>query len=155
MNYNRNTIYELIASHGNVADMVFFAFLMQDFERVITHHIQHDNYKDAIYVLTKQTDMELFYKFSPLLMQNKSKDIVDAWISKGKQLDPKKLIPALVQYDHKKYRAQGNEAIRYLEFCVQMLNNSDQAIHNYLLSLYSKLQPDHLMTYLNLQGQAS
>ena len=29
MNYNRNTIYDLIASHGNVEDMVFFAFLMQ------------------------------------------------------------------------------------------------------------------------------
>ncbi len=50
---------------------------------------------------------------------------------------------------------QGNEAIRYLEFCVQMLNNTDQAIHNYLLSLYGKLQPDHLLTYLNLQGQVT
>ncbi len=54
--------------------------------------------------------MELFYKFSPLLMQNIPKETVDAWISKGKQLDPKKLIPALVQYDHQKYRAQVSDA---------------------------------------------
>lgn len=48
---------------------------------------------------------------------------------------------------------QGNEAIRYLEFCVQALGVRDQAIHNYLLSLYAKLQPDKLMKYLNFQGQ--
>ncbi len=49
--------------------------------------------------------------------------------------------------------AQGNEAIRYLEFAVQMLDNKDQAIHNYLLSLYAKLKPEELMKYLNFQGQ--
>ena len=29
VNYNRSTIYDLIASHGDVEDMVFFAVLMQ------------------------------------------------------------------------------------------------------------------------------
>ena len=48
---------------------------------------------------------------------------------------------------------QGKEAIRYLEVCVQKLDNHDQAIHNFLLSLYAKLQPDNLMTYLQLQGE--
>lgn len=47
---------------------------------------------------------------------------------------------------------QGNEAIKYLEFCIEQLDNKDQAIHNYLLSLYAKLKPDQLMTYLNIQG---
>lgn len=47
---------------------------------------------------------------------------------------------------------QGNEAIKYLEFCIEQLDNKDQAIHNYLLSLYAKLRPDQLMTYLNIQG---
>ena len=56
--------------------------------------------------LSFQNDVELFYKFSPLLMQNVPKETVDAWISKGKDLDPKRLIPALVQYDHNKYRMQ-------------------------------------------------
>ena len=39
-------------------------------------------------------------------MQNVPSDTVDAWISKGKQLDPKRLIPAIVQYDHAKQRTQ-------------------------------------------------
>lgn len=39
-------------------------------------------------------------------MQYVPKETVEAWIKQGKQLDPKKLIPALVQYDHKRFSEQ-------------------------------------------------
>ncbi|KAH9519313.1 Vacuolar protein sorting-associated protein 18 like protein [Bulinus truncatus] len=150
---NRAVVYDLTASHGDVENLVFFAVLMKDFERVVGHYIQHDNYKDALSILTKQIDMELYYKFSPLLMQHIPKETVEAWIKQGKLLDPKRLIPALVQYDYQKLKDQGSEAIKYLEFCIQKLDNKDQAIHNFLLSLYAKLQPDDLMKYLQQQGE--
>ena len=50
--------------------------------------------------------MELFYKFSPVLMQNVPDATVDAWVARRGALDARKLIPALVQYDHLKYAAQ-------------------------------------------------
>ena len=34
-------------------------------------------------------------------MQYLPKETVDAWIRQGKHLDPKRLIPALVQYDQR------------------------------------------------------
>ena len=46
-----------------------------------------------------QNNRELFYSFSPQLMQNVPAETVDAWISKRDLLDPRRLIPALVQYD--------------------------------------------------------
>lgn len=149
---NRGVVYDLIASHGDVEDMVFFAVLMQDFEKVISHCIQQDDYDGALKMLKKQSDMELYYKFSPLLMQYIPKETVTAWIMKSSELEPMKLIPALVQYDHDKYREQGNEAIRYLEFCVEDLGNKEMAIHNYLLSLYAILRPERLTQYLDIQG---
>jgi len=133
--------------------MIFFAVLIQDFERVISHHVQQNNYVSALELMSKQMNKELFYKFSPLLMQHVPRETVNAWIAKKDQLDPRLLIPALVQYDDQKYREQGNEAIRYLEFCIQKLHVKDQAIHNYLLSLYAKLKSDSLMKYLHMQGQ--
>ncbi|XP_025087260.1 vacuolar protein sorting-associated protein 18 homolog [Pomacea canaliculata] len=150
---NRTVIYDLISSHGDIEDLVFFAHLMKDYERVINHHFHHENYRGALECLIKQPDIELYYKFSPVLMQHLPRETVDAWIRVGKQLDPKKLIPALVQYDHLRNIDQGNEAIRYLETCIQKFENRDSAIHNYLLALYAKFQPDHLMTYLQLQGE--
>ncbi|XP_060604108.1 vacuolar protein sorting-associated protein 18 homolog isoform X2 [Ruditapes philippinarum] len=151
--HNKNVVYDLISSHGDVVDLVFFAHLMQDYEKVISHHIQYDNYRGALEVLSKQEDMKLYYKFSPLLIQYIPKDTVRAWISQGKKLDPKRLIPALVQYDHKKYSEQGSDVISYLEFCVYKLKNKDQAIHNYLLSLYAQLKPEKLLDYLQDQDK--
>lgn len=76
-NENRMIIYDLIASHGDVEDHIFFAMIMRgqlsfidcrpivigqyvflisltDFERVITHYIQHENYKEALNVLVSK-----------------------------------------------------------------------------------------------------
>lgn len=149
---NRSTIYDLLASHGNVDDMVYFSVIMQDYERVISHHCQHDDYSAALEVLSKHCDEKLFYKFSPVLMQHIPKNVVDAWIKMGKRLDPKKLIPALVNYSQIGSTQQINETIRYMEFCVYQLDVQDEAIHNYLLSLYAKYKSDSLLWYLEQAG---
>ena len=81
---------------------------------MITHCIQQYRYKDALAVLVDQAshilglpDTErrakfqtftiLVYKFSPALMRQCAGETVETWIKLGKYLDPKKLIPALVQ----------------------------------------------------------
>lgn len=149
---NRNTIYDLLASHGDVDNMVYFSVIMQDYERVISHYCQHDDFSAALDVLSKHCDEKLFYKFSPVLMQHIPKKVVDAWIQMGNRLDPKNLIPALVNYSQMGSMQQINETIRYMEFCVYELEVKDEAIHNYLLSLYAKHKPDALLWYLEQAG---
>ncbi|XP_043930132.1 vacuolar protein sorting-associated protein 18 homolog isoform X2 [Protopterus annectens] len=149
---NRVLIYDLLASHGNLEDMVFFSVIMQDYERVISHHCQHDDYEAALDVLSKHKDEKLFYKFSPVLMQHIPKKVVNAWKSMSKKLDAKNLIPALVNYSQSGSTEQITEAIRYMEFCVYELEVTDQAIHNYLLSLYAQYQPNSLLWYLEQAG---
>ncbi|XP_068725314.1 vacuolar protein sorting-associated protein 18 homolog isoform X1 [Montipora capricornis] len=154
LDQNRKTAYDLIASHGDVENLIFFAMLMQDFEHVISHHIQHDDFPSALDVLTKQTDTELYYKFSPVLMQHIPRQTVSAWIDQKRKLDPRRLIPALVHYHQQGKSTQTEEAIRYLETCIEKLGNKDQAIHNYLLSLYIEQNDDlSLLRYLQMQGQ--
>lgn len=145
---NRASIHDLLASHGDTEHMVYFAVLMQDYDRVVSHHCQHDNYDEALNVLSKHRDKTLFYKFSPVLMQHIPKKVVDAWIGMGKKLDARNLIPALVNYSQSGSSQQIKEAIRYMEFCVYKLEETEQAIHNYLLSLYAQYQPDSLLPYL-------
>ncbi|XP_077366593.1 vacuolar protein sorting-associated protein 18 homolog [Festucalex cinctus] len=149
---NRGTIYDLLACHGDVDDMVYFSVVMQDYERVVSHYCQHDDYRAALDVLAKHCDEKLFYKFSPVLMQHIPEKVVDAWIQMGKRLDPKKLIPALMNYSHMGSSQQINETVRYMEFCVHELRVTEEAIHNYLLSLYAKYKPDSLLRYLEEAG---
>jgi len=155
LDMNKNTIYALISSHGALEDLVFFANLMQDYERVINHYVKADRWTDALTALRKQSNAELYYKFSPVLMQNAPRETVEIWKAAKNRLDPSRLIPALVRCDRTsggKPTEQTLQAISYLEFCVHQLQNVDQPIHNYLLSLYCQFQPDVLLHYLELQG---
>ncbi|XP_039394501.1 vacuolar protein sorting-associated protein 18 homolog [Mauremys reevesii] len=149
---NRASIYELLASHGDTEHMVYFSVIMQDYERVVAHHCQHDDYDEALNVITRHRDEKLFYKFSPVLIQHIPKKVVDAWIFMGTKLDARKLIPALVNYSQSGSTQQISEAIRYMEFCVCELEETEQAIHNYLLSLYALCRPDSLLSYLEQAG---
>uniref|UniRef100_A0A672JBG5 Vacuolar protein sorting-associated protein 18 homolog n=1 Tax=Salarias fasciatus TaxID=181472 RepID=A0A672JBG5_SALFA len=148
---NRSTIYDLLASHGNVEDMVYFSVVMQDYERVISHYCQHDDYS-AAWTSSPSTVMKNSLQVLPVLMQHIPKKVVDAWIQMGKRLDPKKLIPALMNYSQMGSTQQINETIRYMEFCVYELTVTEEAIHNYLLSLYAKYKPDSLLWYLEQAG---
>lgn len=150
---NKGTVYDLMSSHGDQESLLFFTFLMKDYDRVIQYHIHNGDYKSALEVLQKQKNPELFYQYSPILMQTIPQRMVEAWVAQGRRLDPVSLIPALLQCNRE--NNQESEAIRYLEFCVQTLDVKSQSIHNYLLSLYVRLNPDKLMTYLTAQGQDS
>lgn len=71
---------------------------------------------------------------------------MDAWIAMGRKLDAKKLIPSLINCTQAGPTFKPLEAIRYLEHCVEALFNSEPSIHNFLLSLYVKHQPEKVAT---------
>ncbi|XP_078486293.1 vacuolar protein sorting-associated protein 18 homolog [Ciona intestinalis] len=152
---NRNTIYDLLISHSDIEDYVFFAVLMQDYERVVNHHIQNEDYTSALDALRKQNSVPLYYKFSPVLMQHIPQTTVNAWIQLGRRIDPRHIIPSLVNCTERGSETHWMEAIRYLEFCTTELECSDPAIHNYLLSLYAKHVPNSVISYLRGQGDDS
>ncbi|XP_038597125.1 vacuolar protein sorting-associated protein 18 homolog [Tachyglossus aculeatus] len=149
----RALVHELLASHGDTEHMVFFAVVTQDYGRVVAHHCQHEAYGEALAVLARHRDPQLFYKFSPVLIRHTPRQLVDAWIAQGPRLDARRLLPALVNSAGPAGEAQSvGQAIRYLEFCVRELGETDQAIHNYLLSLYARGRPDALLGYLVQAG---
>eukprot|EP01090_Pellita_catalonica_P018899 TRINITY_DN6253_c0_g2_i1.p1 TRINITY_DN6253_c0_g2~~TRINITY_DN6253_c0_g2_i1.p1 ORF type:complete len:521 (+),score=75.96 TRINITY_DN6253_c0_g2_i1:37-1563(+) len=141
---DRETTFNLIQSNGRVDEMLFFSYLVEDNETVIEKFIQRHDYSKALVVLEKCANQpNLFYAYSPILIEHLPKATVDLWIQISKQtkgttastaLDPRRLIPALLRYNQ-----EGDEhhGMRYLEFCVRELHNSDPALHNYLISLYA------------------
>lgn len=143
---------------------------------MITHCIQGYDYKDALRVLVKNAQDALnapenerrsrfrrfeglFYKFSPTLMRHCPADTVKAWIKMDRLLDPKKLIPSLVQCNAPPEMTQDvtTAAIHYLEFCVHKLHNSERAIHNFLVSSYTQSREaadrNKLLAYLQDQAK--
>lgn len=83
-------------------------------------------------------------------MQNVSKHLIKALIDQGRNLVPLRLLPTLVSCGDE---MQEREVITYLEFCIDTLKSTEKAIHNLLVSLYAKYDPDKLMKYFESQGR--
>ncbi|KAI7899794.1 Pep3/Vps18/deep orange family-domain-containing protein [Cokeromyces recurvatus] len=154
---HRPTTYHLITSHGRSEEFLYFASLIGDYEKVISYWITEKNWTKALAVLSKEADPEVFYKFSPVLMENEPYETVNVWMRQS-NLNPRQLIPALLRYDHKKVidKVNQNQAIRYLSHVVTNLNNTDHAIHNFLLTLYATQKTTDetaLLTFLKNEGQ--
>ncbi|KAJ1564074.1 hypothetical protein HK096_009739, partial [Nowakowskiella sp. JEL0078] len=143
---DQETTYNLIASHGRTEEMLFFAELIGDYEKVVDYYTRERKWTHALEIIGKQNNLELYYKFSPTLMENAPQDTVNAWI-KEPNLNPRSLVPSLLKYEISQHGnhipVEQNQAIRYLQYACQKLQNKDPLIHNYLLSLYvAQATPD-------------
>ena len=104
-------VFNLLASHGRVDELLFFARVVGDLERVIANYIQRGEHASAVSVLRSQADApqggtvvgtdELYYKFSPALVEYEPAAMVDAWVG-ARFLSPRKLMPAIVQHTQRR-----------------------------------------------------
>ncbi|KAJ3227511.1 Vacuolar protein sorting-associated protein 18 like protein [Clydaea vesicula] len=131
------TAFNLITTHGNIQDKLFFAKLIGEHDVIISHRIEEKNFKLALEELSSQGNSELYYKYSTAFMEFVPHEIVDLWM-KVVNLNPRNLVPALLKYDLLVNSVVDNQALRYLEFAINYLNNMDPFVHNFLLSLYVK-----------------
>lgn len=53
------------------------------------------------------------------------------------------------------FSLKANEAMRYLEYCIDKFNSEDQSVHNTLLSLYLKHKPENLLEYVKFRKDDS
>ncbi|KAF3420783.1 hypothetical protein E2986_04403 [Frieseomelitta varia] len=148
---NRSTIYDLMATHGDKDNLIRLTIMHCNYQEVIRQHLYKNNYLEALEVLKSQNNKELFYHFAGILLQELPRPTMTALISQGSLLKPSKLLPALVSCNTDEKHAK--EVIRYLEFCVYKQSCQEQAIHNFLLSLYACYKRDEVMRYISSQGQ--
>ncbi|XP_011498125.1 PREDICTED: vacuolar protein sorting-associated protein 18 homolog isoform X2 [Ceratosolen solmsi marchali] len=148
---NRSTICNIMASHGDKDNLLRLTIMNRNYEEVIRQHLYKNNNLEALEVLKSQGNKELFYQFSGILLQELPKQTIAALISQGSSLKPSKLLPALVSCKCDEKHAK--EIIRYLEHCIYEQSCQEQAIHNFLLSLYARYKKDEVMRYISSQGQ--
>ncbi|KAG6911537.1 hypothetical protein DXG01_011839 [Tephrocybe rancida] len=135
-NLDRTTIYELIQGHGRTDMYLYYANAIGDYQRVIEHWILEEAWLKAIEVINRQSDLELYYRFGPVLMRQAPKETVDSWLRQS-SLDPLRLIPSILQLQHTpRDPLTPNQAIRYLNHLVFEQYNSSPTVHNLLITFY-------------------
>lgn len=151
---DKKTIYDIISSHGRENELLSFSTAMGDDNYVLSYWVQRENWSEALKALNKQTDANLVYKYSSVLMANAATQFVDI-IMRQQHLEARKLIPAFLNYNSITEVALGqNQAIRYLLYEINYRNTTDAAVHNTLISLYASSPSQDesaLLAYLESQ----
>lgn len=95
---DRKTTYDIISSHGREEELLFYASTVNDYNYVLSYWVQRERWAESLAVLKKQTDPEIFYKYSSVLMAHTPVELVDIMMRQS-HLDARKLIPALLNYN--------------------------------------------------------
>ncbi|KAJ0309107.1 hypothetical protein COL5a_001228 [Colletotrichum fioriniae] len=152
---DRRTVYDVISSHGREQELLHFANAVNDYNYVLSYWVQRERWPEVLTVLKKQTDPEVFYRYSTVLMTHVASDLVEI-LMRHSDLKPRKLIPALLEYNRTfEGTPQQNQAVRYLQYVINQLNSKDSAVHNTLVSIYAQTSKDEagLLSYLESQGE--
>ncbi|KAK3715451.1 tethering complex subunit [Vermiconidia calcicola] len=153
------TVYEIISAHGREEELLFFANVVDDYNYVLSYWIQRERWEEAMSVLKRQTDPQLFYKYSTVLMSHTPLDLIEV-LMRQSSLEAKKLIPAFLNYNKtlgSTVPLNQNQAIRYLLFSINHAHATEPAVHNTLISLYASnpaKDESALLAYLETQSSA-
>ncbi|PHH55451.1 Vacuolar membrane protein pep3 [Ceratocystis fimbriata CBS 114723] len=152
---DRKTVYEIIGSHGRESELLFFAESVNDYGYVLAYWVQRESWNKGLGVLKKQTDPEVFYKYSSVLLTHAATEMVEI-LMRHPDLKTRRLIPAMLEYNRNfKGSPAQNQAVRYLLYVVNQLDSKDAAVHNTLVSLYASnpaKDESALLAYLESQG---
>lgn len=154
---DRKTVYEIISSHGREEELLYFATVVNDYNYVLSYWVQRERWTESLDVLKKQTDPEIFYKYSSVLMAHVPVELVDIMM-RHTTFNAQKLIPAFLNYNNStKVPLHQNQAVRYLLFEINQHTSTDAAVHNTLISIYAShptADESALLAYLEGQSQA-
>ncbi|KAF2788010.1 hypothetical protein K505DRAFT_379203 [Melanomma pulvis-pyrius CBS 109.77] len=152
---DRKTVYEIVSSHGREEELLYFATVVNDYNYVLAYWVQRERWQESLDVLKKQTDPEIFYKYSSVLMAHVPVDLIEIMMRQA-NLDAQKLIPAFLNYNNiTKAPLNQSQAVRYLLFEINQHQSTDAAIHNTLISIYaSHPTGDESALLAYLEGQS-
>lgn len=123
-------------SHGRIENIVKFAEKKNNFEMIILHHINEENFKVAINNLKKVKDRkvsEVVYKYAHIFFREEIEETVELLIKYIQDFNPVKLIAGFMNIPPEK-RSYGIELLKY---SIKELKCRQKSIHNILIFFYA------------------
>ncbi|KAI8926418.1 Pep3/Vps18/deep orange family-domain-containing protein [Entophlyctis helioformis] len=151
------TVYSLLGSHGRSAEVVYFAELIGDWEKLVTFYTERREWHKALDIVSRQDSVDFYYKHSATLIQHIPREVIGLWI-KVPSLNPRFLMPSILNVHNDVSTGMPHASlVNYLEHLVAS-GNRDRVVHNYLFRLYAS-QSTHndeapVLAFLNTQRES-
>lgn len=144
--------YGIIRNYSDLETFVRVAKLIGDYGDVIQYYIELGEYEKALDIMKSVKKDEFFYKHGHILMKRMPKEMVNALMEQT-NIKPAELIAMLI-YENP-YFNKCSETIRYLEYCVNVLQIDSRVIRNYLFELYARYKSeDTLINYIENESNS-
>eukprot|EP00127_Corallochytrium_limacisporum_P004225 Clim_evm170s157 gene=Clim_evmTU170s157 len=141
-------VYELIESHGRNSEMMHFAEIIHDYEKLLWMAIMDHSPWKALELLKQYAPKQpsLVYKFSPSLIESMAEELVTLWL-RLPELNSVLLIRSIVQYDSLRASSlnQNNPILRYLQVLVEERAVQNPTIVNFYIEHLAKLDDEYPM----------
>mmetsp|Transcript_7263 Transcript_7263/g.6392 ORF Transcript_7263/g.6392 Transcript_7263/m.6392 type:complete len:182 (+) Transcript_7263:1776-2321(+) len=149
---HQDTIFQVLQSHGKIEECIKFAEDVKNYETVIIHYINKQEYTKALdkilIIGDEQTRNDIMLRYSSVLIKKIPIDTLNALRQNAfRKIDIPKLIPAFMNI------APGlpmDEALKYImDNCIKKNLTKDKTVHN--LAIYFLAQrdkPEELLEYL-------
>jgi len=143
---NKEVVYSLLGTYGDMQSGLHLAIALNDTERVIQYMLTKKQHNIILTLPALQKDPELVYKYCAQLLHAEPDLTISMLVNLGRTLSPVKLLPSFLVSQSEADIAV--PCIRYLEHAVKALNCKEESVHNLLVSLYVKHQPEKVLDYL-------
>lgn len=148
------TTYTLLQTHGRIDDWVYFAELKGNFEMVILHHMNQQEFSKALIKLEhvdSASKENLLHRYSPIFMQHEPELTVRLLMETAMERrgipDIKRLIPGLLNVPMELREF----AINFEFFCVDSLGMKEKSLHNLLIFHLAETNSPLLIKYIQDQ----
>ena len=93
---DKKTTYEIIGSHGREDELLTFATAIDDSNFILSYWVQRERWREALDVLKRQTEPEVFYSYASVLMQHMPTEFVEV-LMRHSDLNPRKIINEILR----------------------------------------------------------
>jgi len=138
---DENLVYNIMQYHGRINNIVRFAKRKNNFEMIILHHINEEDFQKAITNLKLVGDkkvVEVVYKYAHIFFREVIEDTVELLIKRIQDFKPVKLIAGFMNIPADRRQA----GIELLRHCILELKCRDKSIHNILIFFYATSRKD-------------
>ena len=153
----RDTVFQVLQSHGKIDDCINFAEDVGQHEAVIVHYINKQEYKLALKKIESipANDIKntVMLRYASVLIKNIPELTIDALADfKKGTIDVSKLVPAFMNIPRTPASVMDKAKNFVIDTCIRKHQSTDKTVHNLALYFYAERnKPDELLAYLRRQ----
>ncbi|CCH58213.1 hypothetical protein TBLA_0A04170 [Henningerozyma blattae CBS 6284] len=153
--FDKYTILQILSKQQGHEFSIYFENLLGHYDHVLSYWIDQKNWNEALKLLVETQDPNSCIKFASILLLNCPEETIIAWM-KIPQLQPTKLIPALLNYFthyQKKISTnpetnsimEPNYALNYLKWYIDEYGTPEKILYNTTIYMVVSGYPSHVV----------